>query len=152
MDESTCAKLLAERDSSEWHLIPVFLTGTVRFEGRYLTLEVKRRGKRSRGGWVYIWYLLDDVQLPISKMVVAAGTARKLIDHGDVLELCASTVTPSYRGNGLYRSILLELSRVFGYTIESDIAISTAARKSWERVGGVEALRESCKVMRLDPK
>lgn len=153
MDESTCRKLLAERDSSEWHSIPVFLTGSIRFEDRTLRLEIKRRGKRSRGGWVFLWYLLDDhAPGPMANWVVAAGTARKLIERGDILEICASTVTPAYRGMNLYQSILLELVRVFQCPVESDIAIAPIARRAWMAIGGRPAKRGDCDVLRIEPK
>jgi len=147
MNEETCDKLLAECDSDEWRHRPIHLCGLVRFSGAEFKLVVKRRGKRSRGGWVYLWTLLDG--LIGSKFVIAAGTARELLDHGHVLELCASTVRPIYRNRGIYRAVLLELARLFDGSVESDIAIQPQARRAWQAIGAIEADRGGSKVMRI---
>lgn len=135
--------VLAEPLLDEWRDEPVYSSAFIELNPHFdASLILKRHGSAWVGGYVYLW------SISLS-FIVAAGNARILSERPDVLEICSSAVTCSWRGRGIYTRVLRVLSKLHGGPIESATLLSPAAANAWKHAGGVWTTRDSSPVLRI---
>lgn len=62
-----------------------------------------------------------------------------------------AVIIKSYRRQGLYTRVLIEMRRILGVPIESDVSMTAGAIGAWKRAGGKLTDRHGDKVYRINP-
>lgn len=146
INERWVGELLQTPRRPEWRRIRIWRRSSLPVSGDSIyRLTIKRQRVFGRGGMMYLWYAED------ARDVIAAVTAWDLENRGHVLEIGATAVRSGYRQQGIYRSILRELRRLFKNPIESDFSRTVGAETAWRRAGAVDAERDGKRVMRINP-
>jgi len=153
VNERWVDELLREPEHPSWRRRKAVARGRLP-SGAELTVKRKpaTAAERSRGtAFWYLWYVTDVGGR--DRLAVGVASVREVERRRPNRRLLigSSVVAAGARGEGLYTSVLRTLRTLFGDPIESDKDVAPAARRAWEKAGGVGAERDGVGVMRINP-